>query len=361
MRKAILTVVLFGLLWPETAPEAAPPDTSRVRTSRIDSLNRTAFEAFGSRNFRTTGAAARRAWDLCGGATDDVAAGIAAANVAAALTMHGRFREALEWQNRAKAIFVRTENPGLRGRLEAARAVTDFFLSQQYSPGEPEEALADIERAEALLGADDIRTARLKGMLLCCSNDPERAQAGYRSLKRLLEEYRTGGDGSLRAVCAMHLGRIEGTSSGHRAALDYYTEALDAMRAGRDSSGTGPALRNVGLARRSLGAYAEADAAFREALDLARERGDRRLTVVVLNDLSALYTEIGEHARAQAYDREAGAALAAIAEDLRQGRTDDTVLFDFYQLLKIRYASKLLYDLDLFPGFCDQLALEPPR
>ena len=113
MRKAILTVVLFGLLWPETAPEAAPPDASRVRTSRIDSLNRTAFSAFRSRDFRTAEAVARRAWDLCGNATNDVAAGVAAANVAAALTMYGSFREALEWQDRAKAIFVRTENPGV--------------------------------------------------------------------------------------------------------------------------------------------------------------------------------------------------------------------------------------------------------
>ena len=278
-------------------------------------------------------------------------AGLAAANLAAVLTIHGRLEEALRWQDRAEEIFGREGSSALQGRLAVAQAVTLLLA------GEEEGAWVSIRRARELLGEDDWGSAWAEAEVQSQSKDT----GGYMKYMELFKECHTRDDNTDVAHCAMRLGRIEGTTGGRQAALEYYTMALEILRAERDPSGIGLALRNVGLALRKLRQYPESEAAFREALDLAHNRGDRRLIVEILNDLSVLYAEMGDNARARDWDLEAEEALQSIAEDLKRGQLTDTVLLDFYRFLKVRYVNRAPYDTDLFVGFYDQLVLRPLR
>ena len=45
-------------------------------------------------------------------------------------------------------------------------------------------------------------------------------------------------------------------------------------------------------------------------------------------------------------------------EDVRSGRSVDSLLLDYHHLLRLRYASLLPYENDRFTGFYDQLVLE---
>lgn len=346
MGRTVWTLVATVLLSLELSSGEPSLQASGEWAAQIDSLNQQAFRAFQSRDFRTAKTAARQAWALCGTDADGCDAGLAAANLAGVLTMYGRFEEALQWQDRAEEIFEREGNSTLQGRLAVARAVTRFLAE--------EEVTDSIARARELLGEDDWRLGYLEAGVQSHSSDAHRVQAGYAGL---LKACRASGDSAGVVLCAMHLGQVEGSTGGHRAALAYYTRALEILRSERDSSRIGLALRNIGLAHRKLRQYSESEAASQEAVGLARTQGDRRLVVEVLNDLSMLYVEMGEDARARDRDMETEKALRSIAEDLKRGRLTDTVLLDFYQLLNMRYLNRTSYDTDLFVGFYDQLML----
>lgn len=354
MRGTVLMFIGIVLLSPGQVVGQAPA-AGEDRAGRVDALNRQAVGAFRGRDFRTAEDCARKAWELCGAGAGGRDAGFAAANLAAALTMQGRLEEALQWQGRAEEVFAREGDADARGRLAVARVVT-FYLA-----GKEEEALATLDRVRELTGKDDVRLAGIEVEVRGNSNDGVQMQAGYMKCLETLNACRAKGDASSVALYAMRMGCMEGGTGGHSDALKYYTEALQVLRAEGDTARAGLALRNIGLACRKLGKYPESEAALREALDLARACGDRRLTVEVLNDMSMLYAEMGDGARAQTCDQEAEAALRVVAEDLRQGRLNDTVLLDFYKLLQVRYANLPPYYTDLFVGFYDQLVLEPPR
>ena len=226
--------------------------------------------------------------------------------------------------------------------------MTNFLLAQKYSAADAEESLAGLEKAGELLGADDVRMSYVKAEILGRSNDPNRQQAGYLKHMRKCEQMR---DRAGVALCKMGLGRIEGGSGGYRSALKYYTEALRVLRATRDSIGIGLALHNIGLANRKLQHYPESEASFQEALALASARGDQRMTAEILNAMIVLYMNMGDEVQARDCNREAEEVLQAIAEDLRQGRLTDTVLFDFFGLLQMRYANLPPCHTDLFVGF----------
>ncbi len=361
MWKTVLIVVAAALPVSGQAETAPSPQTPGERAGQIDSLNRQACRAFLNRDFQAAQASAQQAWDLCQKGADGPAPGLAAAGLAAVLTMHGRFEKALQWQGRAEEVFVSGGDTTLQGRLEAARAVTNFLRARQYSAGETEEALIGIRKARELLGANDARTANIEAEILCHSNDANRAQSGYMKYMRLLRQCRAKGDSTGLALCATRMGRTEGITGGHGATLKYYTEALGIFRAQKDTGGIGLALRNIGLAQRKQRQYSESEAASQEALDLARHGGNQRLALEVLNDMNLLYAETGEAARAQECDLQAQAAMRSIVEGLKQGQFTDTVLFDFYQLLNMRYVNRPPYDADPFVGFYDQLVLEAPR
>ena len=349
MWKAILACILAGLLLSPGRPQAAEDPAGRA-----EDLTRQAVRAFVERDFRAAETLARQAWDLCQAGTAGRQAGFAAANLGAALAVQGRLEEALEWQGRAEEVFAREGDALTQGRLALARAVVLYLKGEKG-------ALASLDRARELLGKDDFRLTCIEAEVRGNSNDSEQAQAGYMKCLEMLNGCRARGDSSGVVMCAMRMGYLDGTTGGHEDALKYYTEALKIVRAWGDTSRMSVALRNIGLANRKLRQYPESEAAYREGLSLAGAAGQRAQAAEILNDLSMLYAEMGDEARAEATDREAEAALRSVADDLSQGRLKDTVLLDFYQGVKVRFANLLPYDADLFAGFCDQLTLEPPR
>ena len=102
MWKPVLIVVATAFLSPGLAHGEPPPLTPGERAGQIDDLNRRAFQAFRNRDFVAAEASAQQAWDLSR-ANASIGAGVAATSVAAVLTMHGRFEEALDLQDLAEA------------------------------------------------------------------------------------------------------------------------------------------------------------------------------------------------------------------------------------------------------------------
>jgi tetratricopeptide (TPR) repeat protein len=155
------------------------------------------------------------------------------------------------------------------------------------------------------------------------------------------------------------MGALEGTSGGHEAALEIYTQIAAIHRKEKDHIKLGTALRNIGFAHRKLGNYDRSAAILKSALEMARITENRRLTVITLNDLAQLYSEIGNQDLSLQFDTTCQDTLKAIVNDLRSGKTRDSVTFDFHHLLRLRYANLLPYETDPFDGFYDQLVFQP--
>jgi tetratricopeptide (TPR) repeat protein len=348
MRHGILGLLCVGICFPLGA-------YSQGIGSRADSFNVAAFRAFQSREFERTGALARKALESCPGTSVSREAGIAEANLGAALAVRGRLDEALSRQARADSIFTAIGDSLCLGRLFAARAIA---LSLK---GKAEAALACLGRARLLRGGNEAALACLEASVLGNTNDAVRLQDVYIRCLGEIHRCRAGGDSAGTAICAMTLGFLDGTTGDHQGALRYFSEALSLFHARADSLRAGLMMENVGLAQRKLGSYAEARRSYQEALVMARARGEQRLAVELLNDLSMLHSEMGDQPGAEQYDREAEEACNTLAEDLRLGKADDTVLVDFLDLVQARYANMLPYHTDPFVGFCDRLALDPAR
>ncbi|MDP6779483.1 MAG: tetratricopeptide repeat protein [Candidatus Latescibacteria bacterium] len=336
---------------------AALPDET---TAGIADLNRQAFQAFRRHDFAGADTAALKATRLASEGGEGVDTGIAAANLGAVRTMQGRLDDAVALQGRADSIFVQLGETRLRGRLAVARAVTAFLAEQRYSAAEPDDAIAVLDQAAKWLEPEDPDLACVRAEILCCSNQGPRVQEGYAAYTSLHRGCLASGDSAKAALIATRLGRTEGLTGGHLSALKFFAEAMKLQRARDDSSDMALALRNIGLAHRKVMRYEESEAALKEALSLAEMQQDRRRVVVVSNDLSLLYAEIGDNEKAREWDLKANEAMRAIVSDLDQGRLVDSVLFDFFQLVKMRYANIQPYTADLFEGFYDQLVLERP-
>ena len=166
-------------------------------------------------------------------------------------------------------------------------------------------------------------------------------------------------DNTRTSVCASHLAVMEGTSGGHRAALDYCAKVCEIEREQQDELRVCAALLNIGLAHKKLSNYAASEDAYTEALDVARRVGDRRMQFLGRNDLAQLLSEAGRPDASRRMNAGADSMLRSIVADLRSGEIVDDILFDFHGLLRRRYANLLPYEADLFRGFCDQLALDP--
>ena len=236
--------------------------------------------------------------------------------------------------------------------------MTAFLAERRYSAAEPDEAVAILDQAAEWLEPGDPDLACVRAEILCCSNQGPRVQEGYAAYTSLRRTCLASGDSARTALIAMRLGRTEGLTGGHLSALKFFTEAVALQRARDDSSGMALALRNIGLAHRKVMHYPESEAAFKEALGLAEAQGDRKRVVVVSNDLSLLYAEIGDNEKAREWDLKAHEAMRALVDDLDRGRVADSVLFDLFQLVKMRYANIQPYTADMFTGFYDQLVLE---
>ena len=354
----VVPIVLAVSILAATHARAEPVAAPGASASSIRELNRQTVQAFRSRDFAAAGVTARQAGDLILGTEKGVDAGIAAANLAASLTMEGKFDEAATRQAQADSVFERSGNRKLRGRLGVARAVTAFLAERKYSAAEPDEAVAILDGVGELLDAEDVRLACVRAQILCSSNQGARVQAGYAQYAELRRARLASGDSTGVALVSLRMGRTEGLTGGHLSALKFFTEALELLRVREDSCGMALALRNIGLAHRKVMHYPESEAAFKQALGLAEAQADRKGVAVVSNDLSLLYAEIGDNDRARVWDLKASEAMRAIVDDLNQGRLADSVLFDFFQLVKMRYANIQPYTADMFTGFYDQLVLE---
>jgi tetratricopeptide (TPR) repeat protein len=336
-----------------------PAAAGRAEQSAVDSLNGEAYRLFCRRDFRSAEAAARRARALCGPRTGTEAFGIAAANLAALLTIKARFARAAILQHEADSAFAAAGLRHRRGRLQVARAVTCYLSARKYSDAEPEQAIREVRRALSLLDSTDIRVCAVAAGMLGHSNVPKRFQAGYTDLVHLMRDCEHAHQHGWASVCARHLAVIEGTSGGHRTALRYFTRALELERGQGHDAEACEMLRNLAVARRKLADHGGAEAALLESLELAESLGDLRMQFVGWNDLALLFTETGRLQDAERADARADSVQRVIVSKLRAGTLDDTILFDYHELLRQRYANLPPYRTDPFEGFCDQLAINP--
>jgi hypothetical protein len=331
-------VLVLLVAWPVAASAA---DTR--------ALNGKAWEAFRARDFAVAEASARTAWSAAEADADAGQAGVAAANVAAALAMRGRFPEALEWSRKSDARLAASGSTKARGRLAAARALIHL------ADGAREAGEAEFARAETWIGKDDWPLAFVRLTALVYAEPA--SDTVYAGLAALLKTARAEKDPQRTLLCLLALGWGE-TFFDPGSSLARYREA-HALAGGTDPELRAYAAHDLGTAlfrARDLGA---AEAAFGEGLAEARRSADRPLQVVLLNDLSLLHAQTGEDAAAREEDASAQRLLAGIAEDLRQGRIEDTLLLDFRQLSKLRYLNLPSVLFPLFHGLFDQLALDP--
>jgi hypothetical protein len=307
-------------------------------------LNAKAWEAFQAGSWPACESLAREAWSAAEAGGQAAQAGVAAANVAAALAARGRFADALAWSARAEERLARAD-AATQARATASRAVI------HYLNGEREEGARAFGRALAAVGGHDWRLEFLQALVKMYADLD--LGPSYDALKALAGSAATD---EQRALCEVALGWAASLFGGP--ALEHFTEARRLAGDGGTVELRVFAARDQGVAlmRRDLEG---AEAALRSALQIARAADDRRLRAIVLNDLSLLHVQQGREAPAREADQQAEALVEAIADDLRQGRREDTMLLDFRQLAKLRYLNRAPPLFPLSGDLFAQLAVDP--
>lgn len=311
------------------------------------SANRAAWQAFHRREFSQCERLASEAWRLAEADGDSVQSTFAAANLAAAVALRGRPDEALEWSRRAEERLGPQRLPLVRGRILVAQAIL------QKVRGEDEASRQAFQRARDVLGPEDWDLAFADA--LAQGYDWEDINAAYQRLLGLSDRARGSGDPRRKARALWDLGWIERGTRG----VERFEEARGILASTGDAAALPLADHNIGALLLQADRLSEAEAAFERGLAAAREVGDRRLEVILLDDLSQLFSQKEDWPRAVAADLEVSARLAAIAEDVRQGRLDDSLLLDLRRLFKERYVYEPQVTVDLFLGLFYQLAVEP--
>jgi hypothetical protein len=309
-----------------------------------------AWTSFRARDFAAAEAASREAWAAASSNGDARQAGVAAANLAATLAMRGRFREALDWSGKAEERLVAAGARKPRGRLLAARALI------HYADGARGEGAKAFAQAATWLDKDDWPLA-FAHLTVGLYVDPS-SQESYQGLQVLLKRAQDAQDRerTLRALLAVAWAE---TFFDPATSVAHFREARDLAAAGSDAELRAYTAHDLGVAHFRRGELGPAEEAFREGLERARASGDRRMQVVLLDDFSLLHAQKGDEARAREEDLAEGRVLAQLAEELRSGRLEDTVLLDFRQLSKTRYLNLPGVLFPLFHGVFDQLALDP--
>jgi hypothetical protein len=275
---------------------------------------------------------------------------VAAANVAAGLALRGRFSEALEWSQKSDVRLAASGSTKARGRLAAARALVHI------ADGAREAGQAEFARAETWIGKDDWRLGfvRLAAGVYTEPGSP----TAYSGLSVLLKTARAEKDAQRTLLCLLALGWAE-TFFDPASSLARYREVREIATGTADPELRAYAAHDLGVASFRSRDLAAAEAAFREGLEEARRGTDRPLQVVLLNDLSLVHAQTGADAAAREEDAAAQRILDAVAEDIRRGHIEDTLLLDFRQLSKLRYLDLPPVLFPLFRGLFDQLALDP--
>jgi len=311
--------------------------------------NRAAWEAFRARDFSGAEQKARAAWTTAEAQRKPLQSAFAAANLAAALAMRGRLDEARAWSLRAEERLA--GGPAeVRGRLLAARAMIEITRGDEAAS---KQALADAKRA---LGPKDWRLRMLSSLILVHA-DLEIA-AGYEELRALREAARAAGNAEGEAVALTAVGWVEGLG-GAESAVTAYERARELFAASGHAAILPLMDHDIGAVFLRAGKPELARAPLERGLEAARKGGDVRTELILLDDLSQAFVRTGDGRRAREADLAAAERLARIAEDVRAGKLEDSLLLDLRHLSKLRYVNQPSLLVDLFVGLADQLALEP--
>jgi hypothetical protein len=324
--------------------------TPFVEEAGAAAQNQAAWQAFRRRDFPECERLAREASKLAEADRDALQAAFAAANTAAAVAMRGRLDEGLEWSRRAETALGPAREPRVRGRILAAQAIL------QQVRGEDEASQQAFLRARKELGAEDWSLAFADA--LAKGYDWEDLATAFSSISVLRDKARTSKEPKHAAAALLALGWVEG-AGGSIEAVKTFEEARAILVSIGETAALPMIDHNLGSVLLWADRLDEAQGVYERGLAAARAAGDRRLEVILLDDLSLVFSQKEDWPRAIASDREAGARLAAIAEDVRQGRLEDSLLLDLRRLFKARYTHKPQLLVDLFLGLFDQLAVEP--
>jgi tetratricopeptide (TPR) repeat protein len=331
---------------------ASPPSTAVE--GRVADANQAAWEAFHQRDFPRCEQRAREAWQLAEADRDSLQAAVGAANLAAAVAMRGRLDEALEWSRRAEERLGPDPQPLVRGRILVAQAIL------QKVRGEDEASAQAFRRAREALGPEDWSLAFADA--LAEGYDWEDLGTAYQRIAALRDRARGAAEPEpkqkQKALALLDLGWIEGVGGG-LGAVKPFEEARTIFASAGHTEVLPLVDHNLGSLFLWADRLDEAQTTFERGLAAARAVRDRRLEVILLDDLSQLFSQKEDWPLAVAADREAGARLAAIAEDVRQGRIEDSLLLDLRRLFKARYVHKPQMLAELFLGLFEQLAVEP--
>jgi tetratricopeptide (TPR) repeat protein len=318
--------------------------------SQPSDANQAAWLAFQRRDFPGCERLAREALRLAEAAPDPLQATFAAANVAAAVAMRGRLDEALEWWRRALEHLGPERQPAVRGRILVAQAIV------QKLRGEDEASARAFEGARAALAPGDWSLGYAQASAR--AYDWQDWDEPYERLTKLRDSARAAKDKRRTAAALMMMGWIDGVGEGF-AAVKPFEEARTLLAAAGETASLPVVDHNLGTVYLKVGWNDEARAVYERGLAAARAGGDRRLEVMLLDDLSLLFSQQEDWPRAQAADREAALRVAEVAEDVRQGRLEDSLLLDLRRLVGERYAHQPQMLLELFVGLLEQLAVEP--
>ena len=309
-----------------------------------------AYEAFKREDFRRSEELARSVWQEAESGNDPVQAGLAAAQIGAALAIDGRIDDALEWYAEASTRLETAGEARAEGRVAVARALS-HYLSKDIEAGDRE-----LARARELLDADDWRIAYVDAafhLWAQLERDP-----ALHDFENLVERSRDQEPTQLAAVlsCSAWIAGAWG-ETGRSVALYSETEKIYAELG--DARAAALARRNGSVARLRSGNLDRASVSLRAAAEMARQASDLRLEFIVLNDLGVALAQAGDQPGAEEVDRQAESTLARLAEEIRQGRLQDTPMVDYYHLLRMRYLDKPGFVIDPFPWLLDQLAIDP--
>jgi tetratricopeptide (TPR) repeat protein len=274
--------------------------------------------------------------------------------LAAIKATQGDFKAAnMLYEREREALSI---EPEVSGRLMVAQAIVAFLNSRQYGDAAPQEALDLLVGAKDILGKEDLAIKMVEMEIMGYSSKAMHVQQAYLGYMQLLSSFQKSGDSLRVGHCAMRLGRVDGATGGHGGALQNFERAAHAFETLGDLPMQAWALRNVGHANRKMGHYEKAGAFLERAL--AEKTDIDVLQVRILNDLSRLSMETEKEEVAFGYEKKAHAVLALIQKKIVQGERGDSVILDFYHLLKLRYATLLPYETDVYTGFYDQLILD---
>jgi len=312
--------------------------------------NQAAWQAFQRRDFAACESLAREAFKLAEAERDSLQTAFAAANTAAAVAMRGRLDEGLEWSLRAEQALGSGGEPRVRGRILVAQAIL------RQVRGEDEASAKAFVRAREALGPEDWSLAFADA--LAKAYDWDDLSAAFQRMTALRESALGAKEPRRQAIALLVLGWLDGVG-GSPEAVKTFEEARAILVSAGEEAVLPLVDHNLGSVLLWADRRDEAQGIYERGLTAARALSDRRMEVILLDDLSLMFSQKEDWPRAIASDREAGERLAAIAQDVRQGRVEDSLLLDLRRLFKARYVHKPQLLIDLFLGLFDQLAVEP--